>query len=129
MPGVSNLADIFTKEDKDVAHYESIRDQMVMPRESFGKPKISINNSTLWGVLERRLSDRNYEKLTNTIKSEPKSSDKELTYLTNMTNSKSKPSNTNHYIDDALDDSKSPAPTHYFNDGYSDTKTIAVACE
>ena len=24
MPGASNLADIFTKEDKDVAHYESI---------------------------------------------------------------------------------------------------------
>ena len=103
---------------------------MVMPRESFGIPNnISNNNSTSWGVLERRLSDRNYEKLTNTIKSKPKSSDEELTNLTSMTKSKSKPSDTNHYIDDALDDSKSPAPTHYFNDGYSDTKTIAVACE
>ena len=37
-PGPSNLADIFTKEDKDVAHFESVRDQMVMPRESFRLP-------------------------------------------------------------------------------------------
>ena len=34
-PGPTNLADIFTKKDKDVAHFESVRDQMVMPRESF----------------------------------------------------------------------------------------------
>ena len=33
--GPTNLADIFTKEDKDVAHFESVRNQMVMPRESF----------------------------------------------------------------------------------------------
>ena len=37
-PGPTNLADIFTKEDKDVAHFESVRDQMVMPRESFRLP-------------------------------------------------------------------------------------------
>ena len=71
MPGASNLADIFTKEDKDVAHYESIRDKMVMPRESFAIPNKSRsnNNSTSWGVLERRTSDRNYEKMNNLTKS------------------------------------------------------------
>ena len=116
MPGASNLADIFTKEDKDVAHYESIRDKMVMPRESFGIPNnISNNNSTSWGVLERRSSDRNYEKMTSSTKS------------------KSKSSATNHYYDEALDVSKSPAPIHYFNNEFlgqiSDSKSIAVACE
>ena len=34
-PGPTNLVDIFMKEDKDVAHFESVRDQMVMPQESF----------------------------------------------------------------------------------------------
>jgi len=47
-PGPTNLADIFTKEDKDVAHFESVRDRMVMPRESFRLP-IKANS---WGVLE-----------------------------------------------------------------------------
>ena len=37
-PGPTNLADIFTKEDKDVANFESVRDLMVMPRESFRLP-------------------------------------------------------------------------------------------
>ena len=71
MPGSSNPADLFTKEDKDVAHFESIRDQMVMPRESFRLPNNgnSPNNSHAWGVLERRLSDRNYDKMTSTTKS------------------------------------------------------------
>ena len=32
-PGSTNLDDIFTKEDKDVVHFESVRDQMVMPRK------------------------------------------------------------------------------------------------
>ena len=32
VPGASDTSDLFTKEDKDIAHYESIRDQMVMPR-------------------------------------------------------------------------------------------------
>ena len=94
MPGASNLADIFTKEDKDVAHYESIRDKMVMPRESFGLPSSHSNNtSTSWGVLERRTSDRNYEKMTSLIKSKSDN-------LTSLTKSKSKSTATNHYYDD-----------------------------
>ena len=32
MPGTSNHSNLFTKENKDVAHYASIRDQMVVPR-------------------------------------------------------------------------------------------------
>ena len=49
MPGTSNLADIFTKEDKDVAHYESIQDKMVMPRESFDIPsKSQSNNNSIY---------------------------------------------------------------------------------
>ena len=69
--GASNLADLFTKEDKDVAHYESIRNKMVMPRESFGIPgnSHSTNNSHTWGMLEKRMSDRNYEILTKLTKS------------------------------------------------------------
>ena len=48
---------------------------MVMPRESFGLPSNSSsnNNNTSWGVLERRTSDRNYEKMTCLTKSESKS--------------------------------------------------------
>ena len=95
MPGASNLADIFTKEDKDVAHYESIRDKMVMPRESFGLPSNSHsnNNSTSWGVLEQRTSDRNNEKMTSLIKSKSEN-------LISLTKSKSKLTATNHYYDD-----------------------------
>ena len=37
-PGPKNLADIFMKEDTDVAHFESVGDQMVMPRKSFRLP-------------------------------------------------------------------------------------------
>ena len=50
-PGSSNPADILTKKDKDVAHFESICDQMVMPRESFCLPNNnnSPNNSHTWG--------------------------------------------------------------------------------
>ena len=63
-PGPSNLANIFTKENKDVAHFESVRDQMVMPRESFRLP---IKAKSL-GVLERRLGDHNYDSLTQLTK-------------------------------------------------------------
>ena len=71
MPGASDLADMSTIEDKDVAHYESIRDKMVITRESFGIPsnRHSNNNSTSWGVLERKTSDQNYEKMTSLTKS------------------------------------------------------------
>ena len=95
MPGASHLADIFTKEDKDVAHYESIRDKMVMPRESFGIPSKSQsnNNSTSWGVLEQRTSDQNYEKMTSLTKSKSEN-------MTSLTKSKSKLPATNHYYDD-----------------------------
>ena len=34
IPGKTNPADIFTKEDKDVGHYEELRDHMVKPREN-----------------------------------------------------------------------------------------------
>ena len=74
MPGASNLADMFTKEDKDVAHYECIRDQMVMPRESFGLSTEST--STTWGVLERRSGDCNYDKLTKRTKQDAHNSSK-----------------------------------------------------
>ena len=47
-PGPTNLANIFTKEDKDIVHYESVRFQMVMPRESFC---LTIK-ANAWGVLE-----------------------------------------------------------------------------
>ena len=63
-PGPTNLADIFTKEDKDVAHFESVRDQMVMPRKSFRLPI----KAKSWGVLERRLDDQNYDSLTQSTK-------------------------------------------------------------
>ena len=53
----------------------------------------SNNNSTSWGVLERRTSDRNYEKMTSLIKSKSDN-------LTSLTKSKSKSTATNHYYDD-----------------------------
>ena len=58
------MADIFTKEDKDVAHFKSVRYQMVMPRESFRL----LTKAKLWGVLERRLDDSNYDRLTQSTK-------------------------------------------------------------
>ena len=43
---------------------------MVMPRESFALPSDNhlSNNSHTWGVLERRLSDRNYKRITKSTK-------------------------------------------------------------
>ena len=35
IPGKTNPADIFTKEDNDVQHYCSLRDLMVVSRETF----------------------------------------------------------------------------------------------
>ena len=51
MPGALNIADLFTKEDKDDAQYETIRDKIMMPRQSFGLPRNShsFNNSHTWG--------------------------------------------------------------------------------
>ena len=59
-PRPTNLADIFTKEDKDVAYFESVRDKMVVPQESF----CLLIKANSWGMLERRLDDLNYEILT-----------------------------------------------------------------
>ena len=53
MSGPTNLTDIFTKEDNNVAHFESVRYQMVMPRESFRLPI----KAKSWGVLERQLDN------------------------------------------------------------------------
>ena len=47
-----------------MAHFESVKDQMVMPRESFRLPI----KAKSWGVLERRLDDQNYDSLTKTTK-------------------------------------------------------------
>ena len=63
-PGPTNLADIFTKEDKDFAHFESVRDQMVMPRKSFRLPI----KAKSWGVVKKRLDDHNYDSLTQSTK-------------------------------------------------------------
>ena len=81
-PGPTNLADIFTKEDKDVAHFESVRDQMVMPQESCCLP-IKAN---LKGMLERRLDNSNYESLT---KSKKRKDDVLITDTTVNTNTSS----------------------------------------
>ena len=76
--GCQALQTLPIKEDKDVAQYESIRDQMIMPREFFGlSSNIHLsNNSHTTGMLERRLSDWNYNKMTKSTKSNK---------LTNMT--------------------------------------------
>ena len=47
-PGRSNPADIFTKEDNDVKHYQCLRDLMVMSREDFMEPQAHP-----WGVLKQ----------------------------------------------------------------------------
>ena len=36
VPGNTNVADLFTKEDNNVQHFESLRNLMVIPRETFG---------------------------------------------------------------------------------------------
>ena len=74
------MADIFTKEDKDVAHFESVRDQKVMPRESFRLPIKAMS----WGVLERCLDDQNYDSLTQSIKRKDEKIKTELTPLTKV---------------------------------------------
>ena len=51
MAGKTNLANIFTKEDNDVAHYCSLQDIMVVLREQFWNPKFLTDNSL--GLLKR----------------------------------------------------------------------------
>ena len=73
MAGSTNPADIFTKEDNDVKHFETLRDQMVSSQEEFAQSSTStktLNNNIqtidsnpdiLWGVLERELEDQDSE--------------------------------------------------------------------
>ena len=56
MPGATNPADIFTKEDNDVAHYCGLRDLMVTSRESF----MTLQEHR-WGVLKQRSYARDNE--------------------------------------------------------------------
>ena len=56
MAGKTNPADIFTKEDNDVAHYCGLRDLMVVSREQFWKPDSLTDNR--WGVLKRGSTDQ-----------------------------------------------------------------------
>ena len=56
MPGATNPADIFTKEDNDVAHYCGLRDLMVTSRESF----MTLPEHR-WGVLKQRSYARDNE--------------------------------------------------------------------
>ena len=67
MAGSTNPADLFTKEDNDVKHFERLPDQMVTSEEEFGIPSQSNKNNIqttesnpdiLWGVLERELEDQ-----------------------------------------------------------------------
>ena len=83
MAGATNPANLFTKEDNDVKHFETLRDQMVTSLEAFANSststetsnEINSNPDILWGVLERGLEDNDSEELTPLIKS------KELTPL------------------------------------------------
>ena len=76
MAGATNPANLFTKEDNDIKHYETLRDNMVTSREAFATPINDLtatttndsNADTLWGVLERGLVDQNSEELTTLIK-------------------------------------------------------------
>ena len=56
MAGKTNPADIFTKEDNDVAHYCGLRDLMVVSREQFWNPDSLTDNR--WGVLKRGSTDQ-----------------------------------------------------------------------
>ena len=51
-PGKSNPADIFTKEDNDVQHFQSLRDLMVVSREDFATEQVQR-----WGVTKRGSAD------------------------------------------------------------------------
>ena len=56
MPGATNPADIFTKEDNDIAHYCGLRDLMVTSRESF----VTLQEHR-WGVLKQQSYARDNE--------------------------------------------------------------------
>ena len=51
MPGKTNQADLFIKEDNDVQHFELLCNQMVMPEEAFGVSSMSSDQSPgQWGA-------------------------------------------------------------------------------
>ena len=72
MAGATNPDYLFTKEDNDVKHCKTLRDQMVTSWEAFANSststetsnEINSNPDILWGVLERGLEDHNSEELT-----------------------------------------------------------------
>ena len=68
MAGSTNPADLFTKEDNNVRHFETSRDQMVTSWEEFANSSTSTdtlnkndiqtidsNPDTLWGVFKKRI--------------------------------------------------------------------------
>ena len=60
MPGATNPSDIFTKEDNDIQHFESLRDIMVKSREAF-----SHSQDNRWGVLKNDPDNIMNENTTN----------------------------------------------------------------
>ena len=84
VPGNTNVADLFTEEDNNIQHFESLHNLMVAPHETFG---INFTNhdqdntnwvrracSTQsidhrWGVLERESDDQNSRNSINQTKS------------------------------------------------------------
>ena len=78
--GSINPANLFTKKDNDIKHFETLRDQMVKSREEFAQSStstdtlnkiqtIGFNPDTLWGVLEQKLEDWDSEEFTPLTKS------------------------------------------------------------
>ena len=45
MTGTTNPANLFTKEDNDVKHFETLQDQMVTSQKEFGTPSPSNKNN------------------------------------------------------------------------------------
>ena len=60
MPGATDPADLFTKEDNDVQHFHSLRDLMVKSREEF-----SQSQDSQWEMLKPRLGNIDGKNLTN----------------------------------------------------------------
>ena len=78
IPGKTNPADVFTKEDNDKDHYKSLREQMVMPREKFLEPAVErwrsyAPDDSRWGVLNggSEKLDESEISLTQLTKNQP----------------------------------------------------------
>ena len=52
MPGKTNPADLFTKEDNNAQHFELLRDQMVMPWEAFTKLSLPLAQMATANITE-----------------------------------------------------------------------------